>query len=108
MLWVDGDASHGADLHTLGFFKMADAFGAFGRVDFVDFFTQINRLIWALGLAHIAVDAFIGDHQGHDAGSTQVGWDFMGAIIGHTQHPEDLQGCYCTTLTSAPNSQGLK
>ena len=61
MLWVNGDAGHGAHLHALRLVKMAYAFGAFVRVNLVDFFAQINRLVGALGLAHIAVDAFVGD-----------------------------------------------
>jgi hypothetical protein len=51
---------------------MAHALGALGRVDFVDFFAQINRLVRALRLAHIAVDAFVGDHQCHGWGSAKV------------------------------------
>ena len=65
VLGVDRDARHRADLHALGFVKVSDTLGAFGRVDFVNFRAQINRLIGALGLTHIAVDAFVGDHQGH-------------------------------------------
>ena len=72
VLGVDGDASHGADLHTLGLVKMPDALGALGWVDLVNFFAQINRLVRALGLTHIAVDAFIGDHQCHGWGSAKV------------------------------------
>jgi hypothetical protein len=72
MLGVDGNAGHGADLHTLGLVKMAHALGALGRVDFVNFFAQINRLVRALGLTHIAVDAFVGDHQCHGWGSAKV------------------------------------
>jgi hypothetical protein len=51
---------------------MAHTLGAFGGVDFVNFFAQINRLVWALRLTHIAVDAFIGDHQCHGWGSAKV------------------------------------
>jgi hypothetical protein len=72
MLRVDGNTSHRTNLHTLRLVKMAHAFGAFGRVDFVNFFAQINRLVRALRLTHIAVDAFIGDHQGHAWGSAKV------------------------------------
>ena len=45
---------------------MADAFGAFARVNLVDFLAEVNRLVGAFGLAHITVDAFIGDKQRHD------------------------------------------
>ena len=61
VLWVNGYAGYWAYLHALRLVKMAYAFGAFIGIDLVDFFAQINRLVWALGLAHIAVDAFIGD-----------------------------------------------
>jgi hypothetical protein len=71
MLRVDWNTGHGANLHTLGLVKVAHAFGALGRVDFVNLFAQINRLIRALGFAHIAVDAFVGDHQCHAWGSAK-------------------------------------
>jgi hypothetical protein len=44
---------------------MADAFGAFVGMDFVDFYALVDRIIGALGLTHVAVDALIGNHQGH-------------------------------------------
>jgi hypothetical protein len=44
---------------------MADAFGAQVGVDFVDFFALGNRRIRALGFADVAVDAVVGDDQGH-------------------------------------------
>jgi hypothetical protein len=44
---------------------MAYALGAFVRVDFVDFLSEIDRIVRALGFAHIAVDAFVGDDQRH-------------------------------------------
>jgi hypothetical protein len=53
-------------LHALRFVKVPHAFGAFVRVDLVDFGPQKYGLIGTLGLADIAVDAFIGDHQRHD------------------------------------------
>jgi hypothetical protein len=71
VLRVDGNAGHGADLHALRFVKMTDALGAFGRVDFVNFFAQINRFVGALRFTHIAVDAFVGDHQCHGWGSAK-------------------------------------
>jgi hypothetical protein len=70
MLRVDRDASHWTDLHALGLIEMANAFSALGRVDFINLFAQINSLVRALGLTHIAVDAFIGDHQCHATSST--------------------------------------
>jgi hypothetical protein len=72
VLWVNGDARHRADLDTLRLVKMPDTLGAFGRVNFVNFLAQIDRLIRALGFTHIAVDAFVGDHQCHGWGSAKV------------------------------------
>jgi hypothetical protein len=60
-LGVDWDAGYGADLHTLGLVKVAHTFSAFMRVDLVDLFAQVNSLVRAFGLAHIAVDAFVSD-----------------------------------------------
>ena len=94
MLRVDGDAGHRADLNALGLVKMADAFGAFGRIDLIDLWAQVNRLVGALGLTDIAVDAFIGDHQRHTTGSRRFGFKLMGLIIGHAQQPAGQQGCW--------------
>ena len=44
-LWVDGDARHGADLHTLWFVKVAYTLGAFVRVNLVNLFAQVNSLV---------------------------------------------------------------
>jgi hypothetical protein len=65
MLWVDRNASHRTHLHTLRLIKVTYAFCALGRVDFVDFRAEVDRLIGAFRFADIAIDAFIGDHQGH-------------------------------------------
>ena len=65
MLGVDGDARHGADLYALRLIKMPDALRALGGIDFINHLTQVDRLVRALWLAHIAVDALIGDHQRH-------------------------------------------
>jgi hypothetical protein len=51
---------------------MADALGALVRVDLVNFRTQKNGLIRALGLADITIDALVGDDQGHGLPSTSV------------------------------------
>ncbi|MCF6146405.1 hypothetical protein PMAG_b0271 [Pseudoalteromonas mariniglutinosa NCIMB 1770] len=37
---------------------MAYAFSAFGRIDLIGFSAHINGFIWALGVAHITVNAF--------------------------------------------------
>jgi hypothetical protein len=65
MLRVHRYAGHRADLHALGLVKMAHALGALVRVDLVELLTHIDGIVGALGLAHIAVDAFIGNHQRH-------------------------------------------
>ena len=65
MLGVYRDAGHRAQLHALGLVKMAHAFGAFVGVDLVDFLSQGDGLVRALGLTHIAVDALIGNKQRH-------------------------------------------
>jgi hypothetical protein len=74
MLWIDRNASHRAHLHTLWLVKMADAFGALGWVDFVNFRAEIDRLIGAFRFAHIAIDAFISDHQSHKNLNLPNGW----------------------------------
>ena len=61
VLRIDRNAGHRTDLNALRLVKMADTFGAFVRVNLVDFLAQVNRLVWALRLAHVAVDAFIGN-----------------------------------------------
>ena len=71
-LWVDRNAGHGADLHTLRLVKMTDALGALVGVDFVDFGPQKNGLVRALGLADVAVDALVSDDQSHGLPSTSV------------------------------------
>jgi hypothetical protein len=44
---------------------MPHALGALVWVDFVNFWPKKNGFIGTLGLTHIAIDAFVGDHQGH-------------------------------------------
>src|SRR5882672_1311366 len=62
---VQRDAIHGADFLALRAVVVADALGAFVRIDLVDLFALENGVVRALRLAHVAVDAFVGDHQGH-------------------------------------------
>jgi hypothetical protein len=59
------DAGNRANLNALGLVKMAHAFGAQSGVDLIDTGPHENRLIGALRLTHIAIDALLGDHQGH-------------------------------------------
>tara|TARA_Y100001936_G_scaffold254168_1_gene326225 strand:- start:1437 stop:1778 length:342 start_codon:yes stop_codon:yes gene_type:complete len=69
---VEGNAVYGADLLALGFVEVADAFGAAGGIDFVDFLAHIDRFVRALWLAYVAVDAFVGDQQCHAIAVTCV------------------------------------
>src|SRR5690625_1686169 len=62
---VRNDAFHRAKHLTLWFVEMADAFGAFGRIDHIDFRAHVDRSVRALRLANVAIDTFIGDVQGH-------------------------------------------
>jgi hypothetical protein len=48
-------------LLALRFVEMADAFGALVRVDFVDFRAHVDRVVRALGLAYVAIDAVVGN-----------------------------------------------
>jgi hypothetical protein len=63
---VDGDTADRAELHTLRLIKVAHAFRAAVRVNLIDFCAHRDRLIRALWLADITVDAFVGDPQRHD------------------------------------------
>lgn len=65
VLGMNRDARHRTHLHTLGFIEMAHTLSALARVDFVNFWAEVDRLIGAFRFAYIAIDAFIGDHQGH-------------------------------------------
>lgn len=59
------DAGHRADHLALRLIKMAHTLGAASRIDFIDLFAEINRIIRACRLADIAVNALIGDEQCH-------------------------------------------
>jgi hypothetical protein len=65
VLRMNGNAGHRADLHTLGFIKVAHALCALGGIYFVNFWAEVDGLIGTFRFAHITIDAFIGDHQGH-------------------------------------------
>ena len=61
------NAGHWADLHALGLVKVAYAFGAFVRVNLVNLRAHVDGLVGAFGLADVAVNAFVGNDQGHGA-----------------------------------------
>ena len=65
MGWTDRYTGHRTHLHTLRFIKMADALRALVGVYFIDFRPEVDRLIGTLRFTHIAIDAFVGDHQSH-------------------------------------------
>jgi hypothetical protein len=44
---------------------MPDALGAFAWLDFINIRPHVNGIVGAFGFTHIAVDAFVGDQQGH-------------------------------------------
>ena len=71
MVGIERYAVHRADLHALGLVEMAHAFGAELRVYDVDLGALGDGAVGALRFANVAVDAFIGDDQGHD-GSTSL------------------------------------
>src|SRR5690606_32705074 len=52
---------------TLRLAMVPDAFGALGRVDFIEIHPHIDGFIGTLRFADVAVDAFIGNQQGHDS-----------------------------------------
>jgi hypothetical protein len=62
---IERNAVDGADLAALRLVEMPDALGALRRIDDVELLARRDRLVRALGLAHIAVDALVGDHQRH-------------------------------------------
>src|SRR5689334_25335333 len=65
MSFVQRNAIHRADLLALRFVIVADTLRAQVRVDHVDLFALGNGGVWALGFADVAVDAIVGDDQGH-------------------------------------------
>ena len=65
MVFIFGYAINRAHHHALRLIKVAHAFRAFSGVYFVDRLAHSNCTVGALGLAHVTVDAFIGNNQGH-------------------------------------------
>ena len=65
MVWMHRNAGYRAHLHALRLIKVAYAFGAAVGVNFINFRPQINGLVGAFWLAHITIDAFIGNGQRH-------------------------------------------
>ncbi|MNF73040.1 hypothetical protein D3C84_550320 [compost metagenome] len=65
MGFIQGDAVDGADLLALRLVVVADALGAEVGIDHVDLLALGNGAVWALGFADVAVDAVVGDLEGH-------------------------------------------
>ena len=65
VIQIERNAIHGAYFFALGRIEMADAFGAFCGIDFVDFNAHVDRFVRALGLADVAVNALIGNFERH-------------------------------------------
>src|SRR5437667_594345 len=80
VLRVQRNAADRTHLHALRLVEVADAFGAAMRVDLVELRPHRDRLIRALGLAHIAVDAFVGDHQCHGGAPVLLGNGGQGCV----------------------------
>ena len=77
-----------AHLHALRLIEVAHALGALGGIDLVDLRSERNRLVGALRLADIAVDALVGDQKGHAAspaasGSVGTGLDALFQTVEH-------------------------
>ena len=53
------------DLHTLRLVEVSDAFSTLVRIDFIYFRPKENRVVRALWLTNIAIDALIGNDQSH-------------------------------------------
>jgi hypothetical protein len=82
MHFIDRNAIHWADFTALWGIKMANALGAFAGVNFVDVDTLINGIVRAFWLAHVAIDALIGDFERHDVLLTDLG----------------SEGCHCNRM----------
>lgn len=62
---IEWNAVHRANLLALRFFVVTNTFRTFMRVDFVNLRPHKNRVIRAFGFTHVAVNAIVGNHQGH-------------------------------------------
>ncbi len=76
---------------------MADTFGAFFWVNFVDVRPHVNRIIGAFRFTDITVDALIGNDQGQDCAAlkTNLFGDFGAAVLrpldDHHRHTGSVQ-----------------
>ena len=65
MSWIDNNALDRTDFDALRNLEVSNTFGAVIWFDFVNFFSLVDGIIWALGLTNIAIDAFVCDDQCH-------------------------------------------
>jgi hypothetical protein len=59
---IKRDTLHRTDFNALRVIKMPYAFGAFCGVNEIVVWAQVDRVVGALRLAHITINALIGDH----------------------------------------------
>jgi hypothetical protein len=62
------DAFNWAHLLALWHIEMTDTFRTFIGVDLINLLAHVNRVVGAFWLTHIAINAFIGDDEGHSLG----------------------------------------
>ena len=62
---IQWDAVDWTDLAALRLSEMPDALGALVWIDLVDLLALKNRIVWALGLADIAIDTFVRNLERH-------------------------------------------
>jgi hypothetical protein len=62
VLRMEGNAADRTHLLALRLVEVADALGAFIRIDFVNFGAHVDRVVWALRLANVAIDTVVGNH----------------------------------------------
>jgi hypothetical protein len=80
MVGIFGDALHRADGDALRGIEVADALGAATGIDDIDLHALGDGLIGAFRLADIAIDALVGDHQGHGDNSSNFKAGYSGIL----------------------------
>jgi len=85
VFFVNQNAVHGADLLALRLVVMADALRAQIGIDFVNFLPLRNSIVRAFRLAHVAVDAFIGNIPGSMGEVSTLALLIGGAVIVFTR-----------------------
>jgi hypothetical protein len=83
VIGVDRYAGYRTDLHTLRFIEVSYALGALVGINFVDLLAKIDGLVGTLWLAHITVNALIGNDQRHGWHLMEVSEKFKQDVMGH-------------------------